>query len=445
MTTDVNAIDWRRGLLDPAYFAEAVLGVNLHDGQKAWLKNSWCRENVLATGNRWGKSFVAAVKIVHHALYRPRKLKFDAGGRYRIVVASITQEQANIVFNQVVRLVRQSPLLEPLVTVIAKTPYPRLEFGNGATVEARSTQNRGEYLLGHDYDLFIFDEVAFESDPEYVVEEVIQMRLADREGKLDLVSTPNGRNWFYRRAREVIEGKRDGYFQTGDSRENMHISRDFLDDRLKYFSERRVQQNIMGQFVDAGGEILKGEYVDAALSRYEEIEQTFKDNKGVLRLSGWDLARKRTATVGITIEATEGLVRVVCLERFKMFDWNVIIEKIKQRQLEYPGQLIVDATGLGDVVVEQLKEFNPTAVIFTPATKAELLTNVELMHARGKITYERWELPDGPGKIWSLEDELRQARWDDNNECDALMALALALWPLRKRSDLSPEPRVGRV
>ncbi|TET95742.1 MAG: hypothetical protein E3J26_02300 [Candidatus Zixiibacteriota bacterium] len=128
-----------------------------------------------------------------------------------------------------------------------------------------------------------------------------------------------------------------------------------------------------------------------------------------------------------------------------MFDWNVIIEKIKQRQLEYPGQLIVDATGLGDVVVEQLKEFNPTAVIFTPATKAELLTNVELMHARRQIVYQRWELPDGPGKIWSLEDELRQARWDDNSECDALMALALALWPLRKKSDLSPAPRVGRV
>ena len=289
MTTDVNTIDWRRGLFDPSYFAEVVLGINLHDGQKEWLENSCCRENILATGNRWGKSFAAAVKVVHHALYRPRKLKFDTSGRYRIVTASITQEQAYIVFNQVVRLVRQSPLLEPLITAHTKTPYPRLEFGNGATVEARSTQNRGEYLLGHDYDLFIFDEVAFESDPEYVVEEVIQMRLADREGKLDLVSTPNGRNWFYRRAREVIEGKRNGYFQSGDSRENMYISRDFLEDRLKYFSDRRVQQNIMAQFVDSGGEILKGEYIDAAMSRYREAASAFDNIEGTMcpmRLSG---------------------------------------------------------------------------------------------------------------------------------------------------------------
>jgi len=421
------------------------LDVTLHDGQRKWLENSHYRENVLATGNRWGKSFVSAVKIVHHALYRPRKLRFDGCGKYRIVTASITQEQANIVFNQAVRLMRQSELLEPLISSIVKTPYPRLEFGNGAVIESRSTQNRGEYLLGHDYDLFIFDEVAFETDPEYVVEEVIQMRLADREGKLDLVSTPNGRNWFYRRAREIAEGQRPGYFQSGDSRQNMYISSDFLEERLKYFSDRRVQQNIMGQFVDSGGEILKGEYVDAALSSYEEVEEAFKDAKGARYLSGWDLARKQTATVGITVEIVDGLARIVCLERFKMFDWNVIIEKIKQRQLKYPGQLIIDSTGLGDVVVEQLREFNPTAVIFTSATKAELLTNVELMHAKKQIVYERWELPDGPGKTWSFEDELRQARWDDNKECDALMALALALWPLRKKSDVSPAPRVGRV
>ncbi|MFH1374639.1 MAG: terminase family protein [bacterium] len=424
------------------------MGINLHDGQRQWLANSCRRENLLATGNRWGKSFVAAVKVVHHALYRPRHLKYDTSGRYRIITASITQEQARIVFDQVVRLVRQSSLVAPLISNLIRTPYPRLQFGNGATVEARSTQNRGEYLLGQDYDLFIFDEVAFETDPEYVVEEIIQMRLADREGRLDLVSTPNGRNWFYRRAREIMDGKRDGYFQTGDSRENKHISSDFLKDRLKYFTERRVQQNIMGQFVDSGGEILKGAYIDVALAGCREAFSSFETIAGrvaPMRLTGWDLARKRTATVGITVEVADGFARIIALERFRMFDWNVIIEKIKQRQLEYPGQLMVDATGLGDVVVEQLREFNPTPVIFTPTTKAELLINVELMHARGQIAYQRWELPDGPGKVWSLEDELRQARWDDNNRCDALMALALALWPLRKKCDLSPAPRVGVV
>jgi hypothetical protein len=435
---------WRRGLEDPGFFARTFLNVELHSGQKIWLSGSTGRENVLVTGNRWGKSFVSAMKLIRSAIYRIRPLKYDSSGRYRAVVASITQNQANLVFDQVVRLIRQSEILSPLVDGLTWTPHPVLTFGNGATIEARTTQNRGEHLLGNDYDLFIFDEVAFENSPEYVVEEVILMRLADREGRLDLVSTPNGKNWFYLRAREITNGHRVGFFHSGDSRDNPHISKEYIQDRVKYFSDSRLKQNIMGQFVDVGGEILKGEYVDTALANYDGTSRPV-ENRDRLFISGWDLARKRTATVGITVEVCGGAARVVALERMKQFDWMVVIERIKRRQREYPGRLIVDATGLGDVVVEQLRDYKPDPVIFTAATKAELLTNVELMHARGAISYPRYELADGQGRVWSLEDELRAARWDDNSECDALMALALALWPLRKRSRPPVRPRIGKV
>ena len=431
-------------MVDPDFFARRFLGIELHRGQRRWLRKSSAGENVLVTGNRWGKSFVSAVKLIHRAIYRPRPLIYDHCDRYRAVVASITQDQANLMFNQVLRLGRQSAVIEPLIDSVNRTPYPILTFGNGATIEARSTQNRGEYLLGNDYDLFIFDEVAFETDPEYVVEEVIMMRLADREGKLDLVSTPNGKNWFYRQARGIMNGKKGGYFQSGDSRENLHISRNYLDERVKYFSESRLKQNIMGQFVDSGGEILMGAYVDRALERIALLPSP--DPKSApLYLSGWDLARKRTATVGITIQLVDGAAYVVALERFRQFDWTVVIDKIKERQQQFPGRLIVDATGLGDVVVEQLADYNPEPVLFSQASKAEMLTNLELFHAREQIGYERWDLPDGPGRRWALEDELRQARWDDNNKCDSLMALALALWPLRKRGRMPVEPRIGKI
>ncbi|MDF1545612.1 MAG: terminase family protein [bacterium] len=428
---------------DLTYFARTVLGVELHSGQKKWLKKSVKSENLLVTGNRWGKSFVCAVKIIHHAIFRPRLLKYNRK-RYRICTASITQDQANIIFSQVISFINESELLGSLVSDYKRSPYPKLELGNRVTVEARSTQNRGEYLLGNDFDLFIFDEVAFETDPEYVVEEVILMRLADREGRLDLVSTPNGRNWFYLRAQDILSGRRKGYFQSGDSRENRNISSRYLKQRLESFSEKRVLQNIKGQFVDSGGEILRGEYVDRALRKHTAQEDLSDRDNGQF-LSGWDLARKQTATVGITVEVRGDQVRVVELERFRKFDWKIVIEKMKQRQDRFPGRLIVDATGLGDVVVEQLSEYKPESVIFTQSRKAELLTHLEMLHARERICYSRWELPDGAGRIWSLEDELRQAQWDNNNRCDALMALALAVWPLRKGDKITPAPRLGRV
>ena len=441
----MTSIDWQKALVDPEYFAKQVLNLSLHEGQKEWLIHSNSRENLLVTGNRWGKSFVSAIKILHRAIFRIRKLKYDRWKKYRIVTASITQDQANIVFNQTVQLARESKILEPLILTITKTPFPKMLFSNGAVIEARSTQNRGEYLLGNDYDYFIFDEVAFESAPEYVVEEVIQMRLTDREGMLDLISTPNGKNWFYRRALEIKKKKRRGYFQSGDSRENIFISKDALEDRLYNFSERRVQQNIMGQFVDSGGEIIKGAYVDRALEEFQQVKEQYNEYDDTYYISGWDLARKKTATVGVTVQVKNGQAIVVALERFRQLDWEIVINKIKERQHLYPGRLLIDATGLGDVVVEQLSEYNPTPVIFTEAIKAELLTNVEFFHVRNKIFYERWEIPDGDGKIWAFEDEMREARWDKNNECDSIMALALSLWPLyRKRAPLII-PKVGRI
>jgi hypothetical protein len=359
-----------------------------------------------------------------------------------MLTCSITQEQANIIFRRALRMVHQSPLIVPLIEEITRTPYPRMEFSNGSTLESRSTQNRGEYLLGQDYDLVIFDEVAFDTDPEYVVEEVIQMRLADRAGRLDLVSTPHGKGWLYMRVQSILSGKRKGYFHSGDSRENKFISQEFLQDRLTYFTPARVQQNIMGQFVDSGGEILSGAYVDRALESNHSDQTPLETSRFI---TGWDLARKRTATVGVTVAVVDGIARVIKVNRLKKKDWAVVISAIRSTQEEYPGQLVLDATGIGDVIVEQIADLHPQSVIFTPSIKAELLTNLELFHSRNAISYGRWDLPDGAGRRWSLEDELRSARWDDNNRCDGVMALALSLWPLRKRSRQQPYPRIGII
>lgn len=373
-------------------------------------------------------------------------MKYDRSGRYHIVTASITLDQARIIFDTVSRILNTSCRIEGLVKKTVFTPYPRILLGNGALIEARSTQRRGEYLLGNDYDYFIFDEVAFDDEAEYVVNEVVKMRLADRKGKLDLVSTPNGRNWFYRKMLELKERPNDAWIQSGDSRENKYISHEYLKMQIKYLSDKRVAQNIMGQFVDSGGEIIPGKYIDTALINNDESGSIKSAGKtDAFYISGWDLARKKTATVGITIEVRKGRSTVVALTRIKKWDWNVILYEIRNRQRQYPGRLVIDATGLGDVVVSQLQDLNPTTFIFTPKSKAELLTNLELFHSMGRIKYARWELPDDGGRIWALEDELRAARWDDNNSYDSVMALALALWPLYKPDTPIIKPRIDTI
>jgi len=441
----LGAADWRRAIHDIPYFSEEFLGIIPHSGQRLWLAKSKKSENLLVTGNRWGKSFSEAIKIIHHALFRVRDLEYDCCGKYHIVTASLTLDQARIIFNTVLRILNNDCNIKGLIASMTVTPYPRIILGNGTIIEARSTQRRGEYLLGNDYDYFIYDEVAFDDEAEFVVNEVIKMRLADRKGILDLVSTPNGKNWFYRKMKELSDRPDDAYVQSGDSRENQYISAEYLNMQLKYLSDKRVAQNIMGKFIDSGGEVIPSKYIDSALLPGALSESGVISRKGCQYITGWDLARKKTATVGITIEIENGLCTVVALTRIRKWDWNIIISEIRKQQQLFPGRLVIDATGLGDVVVSQLGDLNPTAVIFTPKTKAELLTNLELHHCLQKIKYHRWELPDEDGRVWSLEDELRSARWDDNNTCDSLMALALALWPLNKPDIPIIGPRVARI
>ncbi len=362
-------------------------------------------------------------------MFKIRPLCNDGDGRYNIVVASITQDQANIIFNVAVRLVRNNLLMSSLVKSIKLTPYPEMVFGNGATITARTTQNRGHYLLGNDYDLFSFDEAAFEPDPEYLINDVVMMRLADRNGQLDLISTPNGKNWFFRRMLRLQKDEAGGFVQIGDSRENPYLSMQAINLRLKNLPPDRIAQNIAGQFIDNSQTIFSSDDINSSMEK--ETVSGWQPNRKYI--SGWDLARKQTHTVGMTFDVTEKPFRMVACERFNNRDWADVIATIRKVQAEFKSMLVVDATGLGDVILSELADLKPEGVIFTPRIKGELLGNLLLYHNRQEIKYGDVIQNEPGGKIWSLEAEMRDITWENNNKYDAVMAMALAIWPKRNR------------
>jgi hypothetical protein len=437
---------WRKAIYDPVLFAREFLEIEPHPGQVKWLQNSTRPENALHTGNRWGKSLVQAVKILYRCLFTIRGPQFSQADKYEAVNASITLDQAKIIFENVVRLVRSNPRLEGLVKDVKFTPFPHIVFGNDAVFWARSTQRRGEYLLGRDYDYFNFDEVAFEPHPEYVVNQVIMMRLADRAGMLDYTSTPKGKNWFYRKCCELGKNPDVGYVQNGDSRENPHISREYLDRKLKSMSPGKVEQNIKGLFVDDASQVIKEEFIRNAMTSSTGLS---KPVQGHRYCHGWDLARKRTFTVGVTLDITHRPYQVVVLDRFQR-EWKDVYTAIRTRQKEYGGEVIVDSTGLGDVVISELRDIRPHGFNFGERggrAKSELIANLEKMHALGQVAYPYIEQIQEDGELWALQDELRNFYWDKNSECDAVMALALALWLVRggDRSSLILPPRVEKI
>jgi len=438
---------WRRAVLDPVLFAREFVEIEPHEGQIAWLKGSTKPENLLCTGNRWGKSLIQAVKILHRCIFRIRSLKYDSAGRYNALNASITSDQAKIVFLNVMRLIKGKPIVEAVINAVRWSPYPRLYFANGAVLSARSTQNRGEYLLGNDYDYINFDEAAFEIHPEYVVDEVMAMRLADREGMIDMTSTPKGKNWFFTRYESMRKRPGSCFVHQGTTLENPHVSRRYVDRKIRTLSGAVVQQNVMGAFVESGDEILTENQIQAAMARSTGLSGS---RQGRIYCHGWDLARKVTHTVGVTLDITERPFQVVAIERFQALDWSCVISRIKARYRRYGGLVLVDETGLGDVVLSQLSDIGAEGYNFGRGggqAKADLLLNLELMHESGEIAYPYFEQVSGD-EMWSSCGELREATWTHNGFADFLMALALACWiPSRGKNSLERpiRPRVDRV
>ncbi len=435
---------WRLAVTDPVLFCREFLEFDPHPGQELWLRNSNRDQNLLVTGNRWGKSTIQAAKMLHRAIFQIRDRRYDSGGRYRIMNLSITQDQADIVFKNCLQLIRGHSLIELLIEGVVHTPYPKITFGNGAEIVARSSQNRGEHVLGHDFDLISFDEVAFELHPEYVVDEILTMRLADRHGQLDLISTPRGKNWFYRKFLQLQIDLRHAYVQTGCTIDNPHLSQEFLLRKLDSFAPQRIAQNLEGLFIDSGEEILREEYIQRALAQTTGLSPRLVDHRYI---TGWDLARKLTYTVGITLDVTTKPWQIVKLDRFNHRDWPFVYAAIRQRKRDYGGDTIIDSTGVGDAVVSELADIRPLPFIFTEKSKADLLTSLQTQFESGNIAVPDIELQGEAGESWRLVDELRELNWNHNNHCDAAMALALCVWGAKlARNQTPPEAfRLGKI
>ncbi|MBD3170313.1 MAG: hypothetical protein GF307_12580, partial [candidate division Zixibacteria bacterium] len=418
---------WRKSFYDPVVFAREFLNIEPHPAQSKWLRNSIKKENLLVTGNRWGKSTVQAVKLLHRCFFKIRDLKWDKVNHYNAVNVSITQDQASIVFNKAVALIDGKRRIEPFISGTRKTPFPAIIFKNDAILQARSSQNRGEYLLGNDYDYINFDEVAFDVNAAYVVDSVLTMRLADREGTIDFCSTPNGKNWFYNKYSQLKQTG-DGYVQGGDSRDNPAISKEYIEQRMRRLPQNCIEQNVKGLFADTGGTIIP--YADLETAVCPELEFPQKPKRGRVYAHGWDLARKRTYTVGITLDITSEPLKLVALERFQR-SWPDVYSAIRQRYHLYGGRVLIDSTGLGDVVLAELEDIGAEGFNFGAGggkAKAELLANLQKFFVMNRILLPDVRLPDSSGGEWTLERELRELGWEDNNQYDAAMALALALW-----------------
>ncbi len=341
-----------------------LVGWYPHAGQRAFLE-SRAPIRVLACGRRWGKTEVIAAEIA--------SMLMEPAPRQILLVAP-SMEQALIPFERVAGMLRQCNQ----TPVIRRTPSPVLRLGQ-SRFWARSITRRGLYLRGRKAHLIVVDEAAYV--PEAIVMEVLLPMLSDTGGRLALVSTPRGKNYFYRLYREGQEGNRQIWSLRSPSWHNPLLSPATLLVQAQLMSERQFQVEYGAAFLDDTGQVFRTEWVDRALMLQLQPE-------GVV-VAGVDWARTRDWTAVAILQGSQQGACMLDIRRWQGLDWAEQIEKLAQVLTQHGAQLVLcDRTGLGDPLVEALQKAVPASVegvVFTRAVKQHLVEGLALMLEQARL------------------------------------------------------------
>jgi len=302
-----------------------------HEAQLGVLKavKEGKREIVLSCGRRWGKSALCAY-IALRVLFGERK---------NIWVVSPTYDLSQKVFNYVVRWF--SILAPSQRGGVSNRPYPKIKTAKGSVLECKSAENPTS-LLGEELDLLIIDEAS--RVPRRVWEQFLFPTLSSRKGAAIFISTPMGKNWFYE---EYIKAKEHNAAFNHPSNSNPHLSQEEWDRAKEKLPEDIFNQEYKATFLDDAAAVFKG--IDSIVH-----EQCLAEpSEGHSYVMGVDLGKHNDFTVITVIDTYNN--HVVYIERFNKIDYALQKERIKAVAQKYHARVLVDSTGVGDPIFEDLR------------------------------------------------------------------------------------------
>lgn len=310
-----------------------------HSQGQAAILNSKARFVVVRAGRRYGKTKVAARKLLRHALSNPGSVDWWVAPVYRNTRRG---------YREVLRQLPPNFLAKPAPPATANDLI--LQLKNGSRIEFYSSTNP-DAMAGEGVGFVVVDEAAL--SPEIVWTQTIRPTLMDFGGGALLISTPRGRNWFWELARRGEDSTFPDYeafhFTTSD---NPYIEASEVEEARRTLPEVVFRQEILAEFIAGVASIFR--FDDEAISH------ELADPRGQHVYMGVDLAKHEDFTV-ITASRMNDR-RPVYHDRFNSLSWPVQREEIMQTadrlRTEMGASLVtivVDATGVGDPISDDLE------------------------------------------------------------------------------------------
>lgn len=346
-----------------------------HPGQKTIL-DSPARFKVLACGRRWGKSELGKIDILK-AAHLDHKRCWWIAPTYQIA-------------SQIWRDLRNS--VKHLAGVKISATERRIDLPKGGVIAIRSAHNPDK-LRGDGLDLAIIDEAAFM--PARIWHDVIRPMLARTRGAARFLSTPNGRNWFWRRHRAGLDPQEKEWasfhFSTAQSG---------LIDPAELAGIQRTTPEIIWK---AEYEAFFSDEQNGVFRRISEAAAPApcdQPQPGHAYVAGVDWGRSKDYTAIAILDAANG--KMVALERFNQVGWQLQRDRLAALAKKWRLNVIwAEANSIGEPNIDALnRDGLPIRPFYTSAkSKAPLIESLALAIERNDIT-----LLDDPVLLSELAD-----------------------------------------
>ncbi len=380
--------------------------------------NRGAEKIVVGAGVRSGKTAIASYLILKTFLQGLDDIKSGLKKSIKIWIVAPNYDLTQRVFDYVVRWML---MVEPkIASHIKDRPYPQIIVNNDIWIQCRSGENK-DSLMGEEIDLCVIDEAAKVQRDIY--ETYIFARLASRKGKIVLISSPFGQNWFYQQWQMAKETESSFQFKTKD---NPYFPPEKWEEAKRVLPSQVFNQEYEASFLPDAAAVFRG------------IDEIVKDNAecDVIPLHhyimGVDLGKHEDFTVLTVIDRYNN--NVVYWDRFKQIDYPFQKARISATAKRYNNaRIIVDSTGVGEPIQEDLarEKLFIDDFKFTNKTKKELVEKLSIFIEQ-KLVF----IP--PKEI--LTEELKSFGYhltDSGNVTysapqglhdDAVISLALAVW-----------------
>jgi phage terminase large subunit-like protein len=379
------------------------LNVNPHAGQAA-VHRSDARFKVLAAGRRWGKTRLGVNECLSVAA---------RGGRAWWVAPSYKMSEVG--WRPIRRIGRQ------IGAEIRKVDRQVILPGGG-WVQVRSADNP-DSLRGEGLDFVVLDECAFVRENAWL--EALRPSLSDRQGGALFISTPKGRNWFWRSwLRGQDEQRVEWESWRYPTSANPYIDRSEIEAARTGLPERIYRQEYDAEFIDDAGGVFRG-VMDAATA----IEQE-RAIPGHGYVVGVDWGKHNDFTVLSVIDVA--LSAQAYVDRFNQIDYALQAERLTALCDKFnPHLIIAESNAMGEPIIEQLQRQGLPVQPFvtTNATKKAAIEALALAFERGSLEI----LPDTVqvGELQAYEMErlpsgLMRYNAPAGMHDDTIIALALA-------------------